>query len=335
MGGGQIDTDLIRKYVNRETTQEEDRQILDWLEESDDNRQQFADLLLNESLHSMLADPERERNEEEMLDRMRLRIDEDIFESRSRRRLWTRFAPIVSVAVACVALFLIFNPLRLGQREEAEEIVYQYSFTNTKQAVASVELGDMSKVLLKPGARILYNVSGLEDRRLVKLSGEAFFDVARDSLRPFIVNTDDIGVEVLGTAFSVSSGDDTHNTEVVLERGSVRILSPEGAPLVTIAPGQKAVFDAAGGGLRVESVNAVAYVAEKYNLITLNNATIAEIVGSIEDTFGVDIAFDHKAGDSRKFVFSYSMTDSVDDILSILEFISGVRLELQSTTLNQ
>lgn len=283
----------------------------------------------------MLADPERERNEEEMLDLMRMRIDEDVFESRSRRRLWSRFAPMVSLAVACIALFLIFNPLRLGRQEEAEEMEYLYSFTNTKQVVASLELGDMSKVLLKPGARIQYNVSGLEDRRLVKLTGEAFFDVARDSLRPFMVDTDDIGVEVLGTAFSVSSGDASHDTEVVLERGSVRILSPEGAPLVTIAPGQKAVFDAAGGGLRVESVNAVAYVAENYNLITLNNATIAEIVGSIEDTFGVDIAFEQKAGDTRKFVFSYSVTDSVDDILSILEFISGVRLELHSTTLNQ
>ncbi len=164
---------------------------------------------------------------------------------------------------------------------------------------------------------------------------EAFFEVAPDSLRPFTVKTGNIGVEVLGTAFSVRACDSSPESEVVLERGSVRILSPEGYPLVTISPDQRAVFNVADGGLRVESINAVPYIAENYNLITLSNASIAEIVASIEQSFSVNLVFDGNTDKSGKYFFSYSVTDSVEDILSILEFISGQRFEIHSSTLNK
>lgn len=334
MDDSQVDIDLVSRFVNRETSQEEERLILEWLERSHENRKQFADLMLNVSLRSMLVDPERERCEEEMLDLLRLRIDADssVEESRLRRRRW--ILPFVAFAAACVALFLIFTPFSSIRRDNTSEERYQFSFTNTKQIVASVTLGDNTKVMLKPGAQVEYDVTGFGDRRILKLVGEAFFEVAPDSLRPFTVKTGNIGVEVLGTAFSVRACDSSPESEVVLERGSVRILSPEGYPLVTISPDQRAVFNVSDGGLRVESINAVPYIAENYNLITLSNASIAEIVASIEQSFGVHLVIDGNTDKSGKYFFSYSVTDSVEDILSILEFISGQRFEIHSSTLN-
>lgn len=326
--------ELVERYVNRETTEEEERAILEWLERSDGNRKAFADRLLNVSLHSMIANPGLDGDKEKTLDLLRLRIDRETCCASHRRNRNVWVAPFCALAAACMAFLLVFNPFLAPRNEEPQPEELRYSYTNTRQTVVSVDLGDRTKVRLKPGSSIRYDVSGLKDRRLVELRGEAFFEVARDTLRPFIVKTGNIGVEVLGTAFSVRSCADSPKTEVVLERGSVRVLSPEGSPMVTMSPDQKAVYDAADGGLRMETVNAIAYAAENYNLITLNSASVAEIVRSIEDNFGVDIVVARPVSNSRKYVFSYSATDSVDDILSILEFVSGMRFELRSNTSN-
>lgn len=331
MSNEPFDTDLVERYVNRETSEEEERAILEWLEQSEANREAFSDLLLNVSMHSMLSNPALDGDTEKTLDLLRLRIDREAYAATTRRNRNVWVAPLCVMAAACMALLLVLNPLLPSREEKTGEGEYRYSYTNTGQKVASIDLGDHTMVRLKPGSRIQYDVSGLKDRRIVRLYGEAFFDVAKDSLRPFMVKTEDIGVEVLGTAFSVRSGGTFPKTEVVLERGSVRILSPEGAPMVTMSPDQKAVFDLADGGLRLETVNAIAYAAEHYKLITLNNASIAEIVRSIEDNFGVDIAVSRPVGGARQYVFSYSATDSVDDVISILEFVSGVRFEIRST----
>lgn len=333
MPNNPFSNELIERYVNHATTEEEERAILEWLEEDEENRKEFSDLLLNVSLRSMITDPGLDDGKEKSLDLLRLRIDRDIYTTTTRRNRNVWVTPFCVLAAACMALLLVFTPFLPSQETPGAE-EYRYSYTNTAQTVASVDLGDHTRVRLKPGSSILYDVTGLKDRRLVKLCGEAFFDVAKDSLRPFTVKTGDISVEVLGTAFSVRSGGSFPKTEVVLERGSVRILSPEGFPMVTMSPDQKAVFDLADGGLRMETVNAVAYAAEHYRLITLNNASIAEIVKSVEDNFGVDIAVVRPVSGSRRFVFSYSATDSVADILSILEFVSGVRFEIRSTTSN-
>jgi ferric-dicitrate binding protein FerR (iron transport regulator) len=94
--------------------------------------------------------------------------------------------------------------------------------TNTKRGSKSkIQLPDGTQVWLNSDSKITYNVQGV--LREVHLSGEAFFDVARDETRPFVIHTNAIDVKVLGTVFNVRSYADEKNTETSLIHGSVEV----------------------------------------------------------------------------------------------------------------
>ena len=187
-------------------------------------------------------------------------------------------------------------------------------------------LDDGTRVYLHPGADISYNVSTLDDRREVKLHGDAYFDVTRNELKPFVVYTDNIGIKVLGTAFSVSSSPEV--SQVVLERGSVRLISPEGASMVTLSPNQKATFKALTGDVRVEPVYATAFVTDKYNLMSISDATIEEITSKLSSIFRKNISFSG-GDDDKRYNLAVLKSDTLEDILSILEYMTGAEFTIQ------
>ena len=347
------DIELIRKYIARKTNESEERAILEWMEASPDNPRYMADLVANISYHDALTDEELESRQDAMMQRLNARIDAggEMIENRLNRnweknwrkngdgnlggnqersgakRRGIRWALAVAAAAA-VAAVVFLNTHGSGCVGTQPADTLQLCLANNGTSVKTYLLADNTKVFLKPGSEISYNVSGLEDSRQLRLRGEAYFDVARDSLRPFIVHTENISVKVLGTAFTVSSIPGRPDTEVVLERGKVRILSPEGTSMLDLKPNQSARYSSAEGVVDVESCYAKAFVASHFNLVSLEDATLAEIVSALEDSFETEIGVRDVKRPQERYYFNYLKTDSLDDILSVLEFITGANCEI-------
>lgn len=352
------DIELIRKYIARKTNESEERAILEWMEASPDNPRYMADLVANISYHDALTDEELESRQDAMMQRLNARIDAggEMIENRLNRnwgmngeRNWgkngdgnlggnqersgakrrgIRWALAAVAAAAAVAAVVFLNTHGSGCVGTQPADTLQLCLANNGTSVKTYLLADNTKVFLKPGSEISYNVSGLEDSRQLRLRGEAYFDVARDSLRPFIVHTENISVKVLGTAFTVSSIPGRPDTEVVLERGKVRILSPEGTSMLDLKPNQSARYSSAEGVVDVESCYAKAFVASHFNLVSLEDATLAEIVSALEDSFETEIGVRDVKRPQERYYFNYLKTDSLDDILSVLEFITGANCEI-------
>ena len=344
------DIELIRKYIARKTNESEERAILEWMEASPDNPRYMADLVANISYHDALTDEELESRQDAMMQRLNARIDAggEMIEHRLNRnwrrngdgnlggnqersgakRRGIRWALAAVAAAAAVAAVVFLNTHGSGCVGTQPADTLQLCLANNGTSVKTYLLADNTKVFLKPGSEISYNVSGLEDSRQLRLRGEAYFDVARDSLRPFIVHTENISVKVLGTAFTVSSIPGRPDTEVVLERGKVRILSPEGISMLDLKPNQSARYSSAEGVVDVESCYAKAFVASHFNLVSLEDATLAEIVSALEDSFETEIGVRDVKRPQERYYFNYLKTDSLDDILSVLEFITGANCEI-------
>ncbi len=348
------DIELIRKYIARKTNESEERAILEWMEASPDNPRYMADLVANISYHDALTDEELESRQDAMMQRLNARIDAggEMIENRLNRnweknwrrngdgnlggnqerrgakRRGIRWALAAMAAAAAVAAVVFLNTHGSGCVGTQPADTLQLCLANNGTSVKTYLLADNTKVFLKPGSEISYNVSGLEDSRQLRLRGEAYFDVARDSLRPFIVHTENISVKVLGTAFTVSSIPGRPDTEVVLERGKVRILSPEGISMLDLKPNQSARYSSAEGVVDVESCYAKAFVASHFNLVSLEDATLAEIVSALEDSFETEIGVRDVKRPQERYYFNYLKTDSLDDILSVLEFITGATCEI-------
>ncbi len=348
------DIELIRKYIARKTNESEERAILEWMEASPDNPRYMADLVANISYHDALTDEELESRQDAMMQRLNARIDAggEMIENRLNRnweknwrkngdgnlggnqersggkRRGIRWALAAVAAAAAVAAVVFLNTHGSGCVGTQPADSLQLCLANNGTSVKTYLLADNTKVFLKPGSEISYNVSGLEDSRQLRLRGEAYFDVARDSLRPFIVHTENISVKVLGTAFTVCSIPGRPDTEVVLERGKVRILSPEGISMLDLKPNQSARYSSAEGVVDVESCYAKAFVASHFNLVSLEDATLAEIVSALEDSFETEIGVRDVKRPQERYYFNYLKTDSLDDILSVLEFITGANCEI-------
>lgn len=163
------------------------------------------------------------------------------------------------------------------------------SITAPAGEVVAALLPDGSRVELAPGSEVRYArgfsaLWGADTRRLA-LDGEAFFDVVTDS-RPFVVETHDAAVTVLGTRFVVRAraGDLAPGTRVVVEEGSVRVDGAEQS--VVLAPGQAARV-AADVPLSAEPSSALRATAWRRGGFAVENAPLADVLAEVERRFGV------------------------------------------------
>jgi transmembrane sensor len=153
-----------------------------------------------------------------------------LFQKKHFRKLW------VAAAAAVILLFLL-----LSRPTENEGVKPINNTVSTKAGdKANITLPDGSKVWLNGDSKITYAEDFNDRTREVHLSGEAFFEVAKDKTRPFIIHTRMINLKVLGTAFNVRSYDYEKETETALVHGSVEITlrnSPE--QKILLKPGEK------------------------------------------------------------------------------------------------
>jgi ferric-dicitrate binding protein FerR (iron transport regulator) len=150
-------------------------------------------------------------------------------------------------AAAAASVFIIWIFVRSSEGISSKPIANTVS-TNAGYK-ASVNLPDGSKVWLNGDSKITYDGDFKGKTREIFLSGEAFFDIAKDKTRPFIIHTRTINLKVLGTAFNVRSYENDKETEAALVHGSIEItLRNNPDKKITLKPGEKLLVKNSSAG---------------------------------------------------------------------------------------
>ena len=180
-------------------------------------------------------------------------------------------------------------------------------------------LADGTKVWLNSASRLIYPQSFMGKERRVVLSGEAFFDVAHDAERPFIVETGKCNMEVLGTKFNVEGYSDKDDFEVTLMEGSVRVASRIclGDTLM-LKPDSKACLQK-DGRLKVIPVDDYNPYRWKEGLICFRNESFLSIMNDLEKYFGVSIVVENKNVLKYYFTGKFRQADGIDYALRVLQ----------------
>ena len=155
------------------------------------------------------------------------------------------------------------------------------------QKQATVTLDDGTQVWLNSESSLVFPVRFGDGPREVTVTGEAYFDVAHDASRRFVVHADTVSVSVYGTAFNISSYADEGAIETTLVRGSVEVRS--GHRRAMLQPGQQARVGREGAIFDVRQVAAEDYAAWTRGLFTFNDETIASICRKLSRWYGVEI----------------------------------------------
>lgn len=230
-----------------------------------------------------------------------------------------RFAAAAAVAAILVASFMTYRIVTAP---------FVHSFHNADTVAMHVAMPDGTDVWLGPGTSLSYDDTFRVDGRNVELDGEAYFDVTHDAQHPFIVTTSAFRVRVLGTVFNVRSFSGESVAEATLAEGSVALQHPGGRNLICLHPGQQAVYDADAEQLEVNEVPVGDLLLIRYGVITLDNATLPEIIGRIEQAYGVELRPDGQQMPDDHYNFNFQKDASVEDVVDLLQFVSGCRFKI-------
>jgi transmembrane sensor len=195
-------------------------------------------------------------------------------------------------------------------------------------------LPDGSKVWLNAASSIRYPVAFGNERR-VELTGEAYFEVAKDARKPFHVVTPTQDVEVLGTHFNVNAYDNEPAVKTTLLEGSVKVVKRETANgkqnSVILKPGQQAALEAHSPLTIDHSPDLEQIMAWKNGFILFNKADIKSIMRQVERWYNVDVEFE---GDipQRTFTGGIERSARLSELLRLLE-VSKVKFRIENKKL--
>ena len=316
-----FDEKLLTAYFAGAVTPDEERMLWEWICASDENRRVFAELrAVWQRGRMQRPDTQLPARFVRSLNGLNRRIDAlDAAPVRKGRLIpLRRFAAAAAVAAILVASFMTYRIVTAP---------FVHSFHNADTVAMHVAMPDGTDVWLSPGTTLSYDDTFRIDGRNVELDGEAYFDVSHDARHPFVVETRELAIRVLGTAFNVRALAGDPLTEVVLERGAVRLETPGGDNLVRLHPNQRAVYDARMGDMEVAEINAPLYVTRRYNLVTMKGATITEIIAGIEKSYGVRIRI-MSPDDGKRYDINYLRSNSLEEVVDIVEFMTGTHCEV-------
>lgn len=222
------------------------------------------------------------------------------------------------IKIAAVIAFTLRGSFFYQQIQTEQTLIPLQTIAVPAGQRINITLPDGTNVWLNARTTIQYPITFNANERLVKLDGEAYFDVARNEKKPFIVQTDKYNVEVLGTQFDVESYSDTENFETALMEGSVRISSlTDTNESLTLTPNNKAYLHE--GKLRVMSVDDYSPYRWREGLICFKNETFASIMKEFEKYYGINIHITNKQVQKYLYTGKFRQTDGVDYALRVLQ----------------
>lgn len=198
-------------------------------------------------------------------------------------------------------------------RGTSKEIAYNTLYNPRGSKVISLRLNDGTIVWLNSQSSIRYPVAFVGEDRQVEITGEAYFEVAKNLSKKFIVASNGLNIEVLGTHFNVNSYNDNKNIKVTLLEGSVKII--KGGGTYILKPGQQAqvaneiqVFN----GANLESV-----MAWKNGFFSFSGTSVEELMNILGRWYNVEIVF-NKSIPNRQFGGHIATSANLSQVIKVL-----------------
>jgi len=312
--------DLLLGYFTRELTPEQEKELLDWLEQDPSHKDKL----------SQMADGWAAAHIPLFMANMRSDCD-GFFEQRSQKDHPGRKSRVLSwmslkkVAAAILVLISVGSvSYYFGEQRRMDEIA---EFMKNQQISSEVTtpMGSTSKVLLPDGSlaivnagtTLTYKYNYAERIREIHLDGEAYFDVVRDEEHPFVVKTNNLDIKVLGTTFNMKSYSNDPETKIALITGSVNVkVNPQDNDAMdfTLSPDKMLTYDKISHNVGISEFRERDILAWTTGRLKFENLPFPHIVKDLERKFDVQIRIESERLKKDVFSGSFSSNYSLEQI---------------------
>ncbi len=294
---------LLAKYFANEANTEEEQQVYAWIAAGEDNLRYFEAYM--QVWDKSRAMPQLDIDENKAWSRFRERIiDKPVADIRQPRRpvQWAKIAAAWIVILAGAWLTFILFPKEKGMSVNLP----------VAGIVQTDTLPDRSVVTLNKNAVLSYADIPKKKERAVTLKGEAFFEVAPDRKKPFVITAGQAIIRVVGTSFNIKANDEY--TEVIVNTGIVQVIREEES--VALKAGEK-ITVSSHTGLQKERQQDALYNYYVSKTFICDNTPLWKLVEKLNEAYGVNIVIADKdlSGLPINVTFSEESLDTILDIL--------------------
>lgn len=195
----------------------------------------------------------------------------------------------------------------------------------------NITLADGSRIWLNSVSELRFPSRFQDDSREVYLNGEAYFEVSRDTTRPFCVNSRRLSVEVLGTSFNMSVYDDDENMHVTLEKGSVRVCPNGRGNGIILAPDEQLFVK--GEQLIHRKVKASVYSAWRKDRFVFENENLDEVMRKLARWYDISYVFKNDKKREKRFTGTLLKYGETAELLKLIEMTADVKLYMKDSVI--
>jgi len=237
------------------------------------------------------------------------------------------FYKIYSMVASILLVLGVAGTVYFALQDKAN--VPMYVVSSGIQNMESVSLPDGTKVQMGPGSRLTYPARFSGKTREITLDGQAFFDVAKNREKPFIVHTEDMSVEALGTAFELFSYNMENKMEAILLNGKIKVSVADKETNQMkeyfVSPDEKILVDRQTGKITKQIVDADKYTAwRKQKMLSFENEKLSMIIPRLEQWYGRKGMCQKDLADKYRFTFKVR-DESLDRILFMIKASSPLQ----------
>ncbi|PWJ55547.1 ferric-dicitrate binding protein FerR (iron transport regulator) [Dyadobacter jejuensis] len=314
--------ELLKRFLEGQATEEERLLVETWYQET--NFTESEGTPFNQEAHLLRIREKINTTTGEFL---------DLDSSPMPVRLWRQAQRYVAVA-----LILLIGGLGLYYVSELSQpttsSIASLVIKNSEKKVAKHTLPDGTSIWLNPEASLsYYPESFMGDHRNVTLEGEAFFDVSKDASRPFIINSKEIVIKVLGTSFNVRAISGQENYAVSVVSGKVEVASVKEADKnVTLLAEEEAVFEVATGSLLTSRIPDKNQPNAPWQPVSLafEDTPLKDVAQQLEKRFGITVQLAHE-GLNKCLVTANFDQNRLSEVLETITQMLGATYEINAS----
>lgn len=308
--------DRILKYFLGELNESERLQLLKLIDRDESLKNEFVEMQNLFALTQLSAHPGDDETAKQSYRKFTRRL-----QAKQRKLFLIKIGKIAAIALVLIisTVFVTLFYIENSTRNTAFNTLYVPAGQR-----AQITLQDGTTVWLNAKSTLRYPSRFAGKERKVTLTGEAYFDVAKNSRKPFLVSTQNIQLKVLGTQFNIRDYPNADRSKVSLLEGSVEI-NGRNEGNVVLKPGEEASIN--GGNIMVSEIVNPNYFLWKDGIYSFDNESLLEILQKLQLYYDVTIKVEDPEIFNVRYTGKFRQSDGIDEILHIIQKIHRFKIK--------
>ncbi|MDR0348662.1 MAG: FecR family protein [Tannerella sp.] len=325
-----ISDDILIKYCDNQLSEEDKKAVETWVAASPDNRKLIEQMYFTLEVIKRLK-VMNNVNTDKAYTRFRLKL------RRQKRSLFFPWLSSFQKIAAILFIPLLILTGYLYMQRDGDDKLQQVEVNTNSGVISTFYLPDGSKVWLNTSSSLKYINSTDLNERIVELNGEGYFEVVKNTQKPFVVKVgENYAVEVLGTSFNIAGYADDESIETTLIDGAVKLnmLSENNKTIsYNLKPNQKAEYHKEGKAITISNVNSEADIDWTNGAIIFRQEPMDKVLKKLSRHYNV--CFDVQDQDIYHALITATFSDEqLPQIMEYLKIASGIEYKILASEID-